>query len=888
MRTYLLDDAYAGAMLLCGLIFFLASARAWFGTRKDLSRGIAILSAAAFVWSAFRLLQWELVSEQGQMRALELQYLGIVVLPGSLFMIAAAVEKKTLRKRELGLIFFPALVFLCIIATNGAHHFFWKGEPLSSLPASPEGAWAFWLFVAYTYSLMAASFLIMARAACRAKGLTRFWIRRLLLLLLFPFATNVIFVLIFIRRTGYDPSPIAFAISASLLALGFRHFDILELVPYAKQVILESIDSPLIAVDAAGFIVGANEEARRIAPTIGALESSSIGGIVPGLTDAVADRDTREWVHGGVEYLITCYPVKKESRRWRGRIYLFRDVSAFNVARREAEAARARADAANAAKSAFVAVISHELRNPLNAIIGLTDLNLRAGPPAEIKQDLEVILSSGNILLGLVNDLLDLSKIEAGKMELESLDFDLREKVMSMLRAFRPAVEKKGIFLDIIVEEGAPRFVKGDPLRYGQVLMNLVSNAVKFTDRGAVSVSIAPLAGIDDGDPRSVRVMTSVRDTGMGIAASQLPLLFRDFAQADASVGRRFGGTGLGLSISKRLVALFGGEIEAVSSPGQGSTFSFSSRFEPVEASMVEASTGGVEARRRELRALVVDDDPINSAIARRYLLRLGHEAVLASSGAEALEQVRKCLFDLVLLDLGLPDMNGFEACKRIRAETASGWAGSLPIAAMTARAEAGLRVACATAGMIDCLTKPLDPGALGRLVNRVAEKARELAPHAAASVGAARIPELLEPAEGPQPPEAGGIVADRRDLIDTRALLERIEGDVDFMKELLRIFDSEAEGRDAAIAEASAARDLRALKKLCHALKGSCLSLCAYPLAESCGALEVLGEADAPGKSDLIEGRVVTLRRLLGETAAAARALLGPQWPDNGLPERP
>jgi signal transduction histidine kinase/DNA-binding NarL/FixJ family response regulator len=819
---------YATALFLSTIVSLLLCARAWLGTKKELSRAFALFQAAIFLWGLFRFLLWELFSPLAQLQALKLQYLGIVFVPGTFYLIARAIAKRPFKRFDLALVFVPALVSLALLATDALHHYFWVDESLSGLPVSPRGSWGFWLFNTYAFGLVVAAFFILAKASLRARGLASRWMRRVFFLFFLPFAVNFVFLVFFADKSAADPTPIVFAVSGLFLTLVMRHFDILERVPYAKSLILESIDSPLIVVDPEGLIVGANEIATTIVGGRKGLEGRAIVELVPSLGGTIGDRDTREWTLGGIDYLITCYVVKKSSALWQGRLFLFRDVSALMKAQREAEEARARADAANEAKSAWIAVVSHELRNPLNAIIGLADLNLRASLPAELREDLEVILSSGNVLLGLVNDLLDLSKIEAGKMELESVDFDLHEKAVSMLKAFRPIVEKKGIFLDITIKDGTPRRVRGDPLRYGQILMNLVSNAVKFTERGAVTVDIEPAAAPLDEDPRSLRVLTSVRDTGMGIASERLPLLFRDFSQGDPSVGRRFGGTGLGLSISKKLTGLFGGEIEVKSSPGQGSVFSFSVRFRPGEDARVAAVPESRGADERRLRVLLVDDEPINSAVARRYLGRMGHEAMHAGSGAEALALARGGEFDLILLDLGLPDMDGFEACRRLRSE--AGWAGNVLIAAMTARTEPGLRAACASAGMIECLTKPLDPSALERLMAEIAGKARELAPHAAASV-TSPLPKAMVrpvPADGDDSrtaslePAGPGPARPDAPLIDAAAFLESIDGDEPFMRELLGIFVSEARGRDTTFATALAARDLGALRRQAHALRGS------------------------------------------------------------------
>jgi signal transduction histidine kinase/CheY-like chemotaxis protein/HPt (histidine-containing phosphotransfer) domain-containing protein len=867
---------YSAMMVVSSLVSFLLASRSWFGTKISFSRSFALFQLSVFVWSVFKIVQFEVPTTLGQLAALRLQYVGIVFIPASVFSLARAIARKPIRGGALVATLLPGFIFLLLVATDPYFHFFWKESSAFSLPVNPRGAWGFQLFMAYTYIHVGIAYLNIVRAARASRGAASSWTWRFLCYFSLPFATNIVFIAFFPSFEGFDPTPIAFAVSGILISIAKSRFDFMDVMPYAKDVVLESINTPLVVADSKGFVIGANEEANRFFPEGDSIEGRRIAELFPVLEGVGADEEYRDWSFGETEYGITCYSVKRGPELWRGKIFMFRDVTARVRAQREAEEARIKADAANAAKSAFVATVSHELRNPLNAIISLADLNLRADPPEAIREDLEVMLSSGNLILGLVNDLLDLSKIEAGRMELETVDFDIREKVVSVLRAFRPAAEKKGLFLDVEVEDGVPRYMRGDPLRYGQVLMNLVSNAIKFTERGAVTVDIAPCPDPVPGaaeDPRSLCILASVRDTGMGIAAEKIPLLFREFSQLDSSVSRRFGGTGLGLSICKKLVELFGGELEVSSVPGEGSLFSFTARFEPAETLEAQARCAEV-SKTCSLRVLVVDDDPINTAVATRYLEKLGHSAVCAATGASAIEAAASGNFDIALLDLGLSDMDGFEACLRIRMETAARPQGELPIAAMTARTESGTRAACAGAGMVGLLPKPIDPGALDDLLRSTAERIRELGPRAASGVPVhtTQTPASSAPAHS----EPGA------PLVDRPALLERLDDDEAFMRELLGIFIEEAPGRLLNFDKAVKERDLEALQKQSHALKGSSLSLCANPLGAAAGALEAAciaarkaGAAVDALFPDLAD-RVDALVELIGRTSAAAKELVG------------
>ena len=870
-------EPYPLAMLLCAVISLFLCARLWSGTRKILSRSFAFYLGTIFVWTGFKFAEFIIASPEGKFEALKLQWLGIAFLPCSFYLAARALEKRPLKGFALASVFSPGSIALFFVWIDHLPSSLLKADFRFLTPPGYPPTFGYWVFFAYSYVQIGVSLIIMIRVTLRARGLFGRWMWLILLFFSVPAVTNAFSILSW-RTSTYDPTPIAYALSGILMALILKNFDIFEAIPYAKNVIIESIDSPILVVDSEGFVIGTNNEAKRVSPKGETLEGRPIAEILPFLDGSIKDAGKNTWTHEGIEYLISCYETKNTHRLWRGKIFLFRDISELARARREAEEARARAEAANAAKSAFIATVSHELRNPLNAIIGLVDLNLQADLPPQTRDDLEVVLSSGNVILGLVNDLLDLAKIEAGKMELEGADFDLHEKVRSVIRAFRPVASKKGLFLDLEIDDRTPRYVNGDSLRYGQVLMNLLSNAVKFTESGAITVAVGPFEATGLPDGRALGVIATVRDTGIGIAPEGIALLFREFSQADSSISRRFGGTGLGLSISKKLVELFGGAIEVSSMPGEGSVFSYTARFDPA---FVEAAAGpSIPAARssgERLRVLVVDDDLVNAAVARRYLQRLGHESISAQTGVEAIELAARERPDLILLDLGLPDMDGFEVCNRMRAGSSANSGGEIPIIAMTARTDSGLRAECAKAGMVDRLSKPIDLADLEGLLEHTAAKARELGPRAASSVptrGIASAPAPTPPE--PMPPEAP--------LVDMPSLLERTDGDEAFARELLGILVDESPAKLAALREAARDRSVEALQKLAHVLKGTSLTLCALPLVAFAGKLESAcieaARSGAVGSDPSffrsIESMAGDLEGCYDRTVAAAAAILG------------
>jgi len=531
--------------------------------------------------------------------------------------------------------------------------------------------------------------------------------------------------------------------------------------------------------------------------------------------------EQREWTHvrkdgtrSRVSMSVT--PMRAVDGHITGYLLIALDISRLKEAEASLLHAKEAAEQASRAKSAFLATMSHEIRTPMNGVIGMAQLLQGTSLSTEQQEYAEIIVSSAESLLIIINDILDFSKVEAGKLELEVLPFELRPLLAGVVGMFLPQARARGIDLRLETDPKLPHWLMGDAARLRQVVVNLLGNAVKFTEHGSISVYVA----VQRVDARHAQFVLAVRDTGVGMAPEVVNGLFAPFYQGDSSITRRFGGTGLGLSITRGLVELMGGSIEAQSALGVGSTFT-------VELSLPLPDSAPQQADRSDLpdmaavahaRILVADDAITNQKVALQMLGKIGLTGVAASNGDEAVRLLSRQHFDLILMDCQMPVMDGFAATRLIRSGVAGEDKRQIPIVAMTANALTGDRERCLQAGMNDYLPKPV---ALDELRYKVLQWLSSVA-HAHPSL------ERL-----PSSPTVSTLDAEQTPLLDVPELLRNCGGDKELALVVVDTVLAEALSQIEHLEPLISTGDAAGVARQCHLLSGLFSQISARRLLE-------------------------------------------------------
>lgn len=662
------------ACLMAGLIGLL-----WRWRNRVAGFYMLMVGIAVEVWTVFFIFELAATNLDLKIVLANIEFLGIDSLPVYWLGLTLAYTGHYRRWRYFvqGLLLVPVLNQI-IIWTTHLHHLFRNKPYLDtttasfSILANDYSYWYYCVQVPFVMLIFLSTTVLLVRALRYASGLLRTQILYILVSTILPLLINFLYVLGLSPIANVNLTTVAFTFSGSLVVWSLLRYRFLDFMPVARSAIMDTLPDAWLVLDQAGRVVDLNHVALDI---IGSTKQKVLGQpattllaekteLLKCLEQATTNSEQDiSWQQAGqaVHYALQINILKPDRGEASGKLLLLRDITQRKEAAAELERAKELAEVANRTKSTFLAVMSHEIRTPMNGILGMTNLLLDTPLNSEQEEYAQTILTSGEALLNILNDILDFSKIEADKVELEMQPLELREVLENCLDLVSTRTAAKNLELTSLVEESCPAFIQSDATRLRQILLNLLTNAVKFTEQGEISVVVSgeKLAAGDDYELRF-----AIRDTGIGIAPEDRERLFQSFSQVDASTTRKYGGTGLGLAISRRLAELMGGRIWVESQVGSGSTFYFTIRAEAVTT--IATLSGQIDLRDKRL--LIVDDNATNRRILAIQAERWGMLPTECESGIAALELVEKeqIKFDLAILDMQMPQMDGMQLAETI------------------------------------------------------------------------------------------------------------------------------------------------------------------------------------------------------------------------------
>lgn len=691
-----------------------------------------LLMLSVTVWSIFAVLEVLSVTMDLKILFSKLSYIGIVCVPvfWVLFSMEYAEKYNWISKKQIIRLGIIPIMTLLIVSTNELHHLYWSKIYFEhtfdsiSIYKYERGPW-FLVNVFYIYILLAIGLVIFFDRLKETKKLKDYF--PVILGAVLPVASNVLYIS---RILELDYTPAAFAITC--ICFGWAIITgFLQMKMGVAETIHVNMQEGIILIDEklrissmnpyAGSIIGleqlpVNAKAEKLIFFWDKLKDKLSQNANEEFELDLDDGLDKKW------FRIHLYSVNKKNNIDGWLVSLFditekkRNEEALRLLDQEARKA---AEAANIAKSIFLANMSHEIRTPMNGIIGFVDVLSQTSLNREQYDYLNEIRNASDSLLHMINEVLDFSKIEADKMELECIDFNLHNLIEGAITLIAPGAFNKGVEVHSQISAGVPEMVKGDPNRLRQVFNNLLSNALKFTYNGDITISVECTGTIED----RLGMKFSVKDTGIGMSQNVLNSIFKPFTQADSSTTRKYGGTGLGLTICKKLIEMMGGTISVESVENVGSTFSFElylkkgNDVEPVKKNLATKHLIAEDTVKDKKAVLLAEDTEANRKLAAIMLKKAGYEYEVVVNGQDAVDACKKKRYDIVLMDCQMPILDGYEATRMIKSSESLNK--STPIIAMTANALEGDREKCLQAGMDDYISKPINLKRLEEMLNK-------------------------------------------------------------------------------------------------------------------------------------------------------------------------
>jgi len=844
--------------------------------------------ASTLVNSVGYLLELTARSEEAYIAALRVSYLGRVWAPFALLLFSTElVRLRVPRFVKAFLALFSTATYLAVLTTGFTGLYYHTETSFSVVDSFPvfthtNGIWHHSYAVVLALYTVSTIFVLIA-AVRREKdpvAKKQQWMTLLAIVVQGACVIAQMVKLLPVCRV-YDISMLSFPVAALFMFIAIFRYDLLDMAILARQFVVEQLSEAIIAVDAQGVVKFSNRPAQDLFPELRAQPQD----VVSALRGAI---DRNEPLRLGERVYTPEANSLRQDDAVIGTLYALTDDTEHYRYMDELREQKRLADAANKAKSTFLANMSHEIRTPINAILGMDEMILRESGEEEILDYAEDIESAGRTLLSIINDILDLSKIEEGKMEILPARYDLSSLVNDLVNMTRPRADNKGLRFVVRVDENIPRLLLGDEIRIRQCALNILTNAVKYTEKGTVTMTL----GFEKRGEDRIALRFSVADTGIGMKQEDMDRLFAPFERIEESRNRSVEGTGLGMSITKQLLALMDSKLDVESVYGEGSTFSFAveqpvESWEPVGRFVGRRAADAPHRVYRELfhapeaRILVVDDTPVNLTVIRGLLKRTQIKVDTASSGAEALLKAENTAYDVIFIDHMMPDMDGVETLRRLRAlpNTAT-----VPCVALTANAISGAREAYLAAGFTDYVSKPVDGAKLEKLLLGCLppDKVRAVTPENAAPAPVLTPVSASDGAEDAALPDWLRAV----DELDVAQGLSRC-GTAETYLDTLAVYAKNAASAADEIEKLWRAGDAGGVTVKVHALKSTSRAIGAEELGALAEKLEAAGKAGDTRTLEAELGGLLARFRALG-TALAPLCETDAPRDDSGLPPLP